>query len=99
MSEHDDDQEQPKTITIPADVEYDDELIHGILYHEQREALRQSTGDTGKDRRARAMVAANIADDRYHAGSTAAKAAVFILIEHGWEAVKWFIDDLEHHEH
>jgi len=98
MAENDDDQVEPLTVTIPVNADHED-LIDNILFHDLRKALGQSTGDAKADRRALAMVAANIADDRYHGGSMGARTAVFVLIEHGWDALKDFIADLEHHEH
>lgn len=53
----------------------------------------------GKDRRDFAMVAANITEDRYSAGSTAARATLIILLQHGLQAAQEFMADLEHHEH
>lgn len=44
------------------------------------------------------MVAANIAEDRYSAGSTAAKVTISILLKHGLKAAQNFAADLEHHE-
>jgi hypothetical protein len=53
----------------------------------------------GKTRRDFAIAAANITEDRYSAGSTAARAALAILLMHGLEAAREFVSDLEHHEH
>ena len=55
--------------------------------------------ETGKERKDFAMVAANIARDRYSAGSTAAAAVLYIAAHHGIEAAINFVRDLEHHEH
>lgn len=51
-----------------------------------------------KDRRGYARVAANIAEDRYGAGSAAARCAVAIFLKHGIVVARNFIADLEHHE-
>ena len=45
------------------------------------------------------MVAANITEDRYSAGSTAARCVLVIIDLYGYEAAKCFMDDLDHHEH
>lgn len=50
------------------------------------------------DRRSFARVAANIAEDRHSAGSTAARCTIAILLRHGLRAANDFADDLEHHE-
>lgn len=58
-----------------------------------REQLR-----CGVVRRDFAKVAANIAEDRYGAGSTAARSALAIHLMHGLEMAEAFAADLEHHE-
>lgn len=75
-------------------------------YAEQAEDLIEDMRDhdiwrsllSGKNRRDFAGVAAMIAADRYAAGSSAARAAVYILITHGIQAARDFAADLEHHE-
>lgn len=46
----------------------------------------------------RGRIAANIAEDRYGAGSTASKCTIAILLRDGVEAAIDFANDLEHHE-
>lgn len=58
-----------------------------------RDMMRKAT-----TRRDFAGVAMNIAEDRYSAGSTAARCAIAILIRHGITAAVDFAKDLEHHE-
>lgn len=52
----------------------------------------------GKARHDFAIVAANIAEDRYRAGSQAARCAIAILLLHGAKAAGDFVDDLAFHE-
>lgn len=71
-----------------------DELLGGMSRHDPiADRLREGT-----TRRDFAMVAANITQDRYSAGSSAARATLIILLRHGLEAAKEFLDDLGHHE-
>lgn len=51
-----------------------------------------------EDRKGFARLAGNIAEDRYSAGSTAARATIYILLHHGYQAAVDFAADLEHHE-
>lgn len=51
-----------------------------------------------KDRLGFAGVAMNIAEDRYSAGSTAARATLIIALRHGIGAAEDFMADLAHHE-
>ena len=72
-----------------------DDLLDGMSRHDPiTDRLRE-----GKTRRDFAMVAANITEDRYSAGSTAARATLIVLLKHGMKAAKDFVADLEHHEH
>jgi hypothetical protein len=72
-----------------ADEIMDDMNSHGFIRQLMAEA---------KDRRGFARVAANIAEDRYGAGSNAARCTIVIMLRHGLEMAKAFVEDLEHHE-
>lgn len=52
----------------------------------------------GSSRAAFAIVAMNIAEDRYSAGTQAAAAVLYIREKHGDELAAKFIADLEHHQ-
>lgn len=80
---------------MPIEVPEDklDDLIDDWSDSFLRDRLRSA-----KDRGGRASVAAAITEDRYGAGSAAARAALFILGTHGWQAALDFVADLEHHE-
>jgi hypothetical protein len=54
--------------------------------------------EEAKDSRGRAGVAAQIARDRYGAGSTAAFCTISIMLQHGVEEAIEFAKNLRHHE-
>lgn len=58
-----------------------------------RQAMRTAT-----TRGERSRIASAITQDRYNAGSTAAKHTIAILLRDGIEAAEHFAADLEHHE-
>ena len=51
-----------------------------------------------KDRLGFARVAAAISQDRYGAGSTAARVAIYVMLVYGYQMAVDFMDDLGHHE-
>lgn len=69
------------------------ELEDGISDSYQLDQLRKAT-----TRRDFAVIAANVVEDRYEAGSTAARLALIIALRHGIKAATDFVDDLAHHE-
>lgn len=70
-----------------------DDLMDDQPDHDLRSRIRDATSRGGF-----ASVAANIAYDRYSAGSTAARAAIYIFAHYGFQAAKDFVADLQHHE-
>jgi hypothetical protein len=70
-----------------------DEAVENVNDSMIRDLMIKAT-----DRRGFARVAANNAEDRYGAGSTAARCAIAILLRHGIKVATDFADDLEHHE-
>lgn len=50
-------------------------------------------------RRDYAYYAMQVAEDRYSAGSDAARATIVILLKHGVQAAIDFMKDIAHHEH
>lgn len=85
-----------ETITVGSDqaLEAADDLLDGLDRFLLQGQFRGST-----TRREFAMVAGNIAQDRYSAGSTAARGTLIILLRHGLQAAKDFMADLAHYEH
>lgn len=85
----------PETLTIGDDhaVEEAEKLVEGI-----NDSMIEDHFGTKKTRHDFAIAAANIARDRYSAGSTSARAALAIFLTHGLLAAKDFVADLEHHE-
>ena len=70
-----------------------DDLEDAIADSYQRDQLRKAT-----TRRDFAVIAMNVVEDRYGAGSTAARLALIIALRHGVEMARDFIADLDHHE-
>lgn len=69
-----------------------EELIDNMNSLDRQEMRKAAT------RHDRARIASNIAQDRYSAGSTAARCTIAILLRDGVEAAIDFANDLEHHE-
>lgn len=69
-----------------------------LMTEDMSDRFLRNAIETGCNRLDFAKVAANITEDRYSAGSTAARAVVYILLTHGHEAAENFVKDLEHHE-
>lgn len=70
-----------------------DALIAGECDSWLRDRIREAKG-----RKDFASISCTVASDRYSAGSTAARIALFVLLNHGPDAALDFIADLEHHE-
>ena len=51
-----------------------------------------------KDSSGFTRVAANIAQDRYSAGSSAARITIYIMLVHGYQMAVDFMNDLDHNE-
>ena len=89
----------PKPLAVtPLGVDETGDFAETLIDDMSDRHLRNMLRDA-RDRRGLAMVAANITEDRYGAGSTAARAVLYVLLTHGHEAAKAFVADLEHHEH
>jgi hypothetical protein len=68
-------------------------ILEDVKDREMRKVLDKAT-----DRKGFAYAAMNIPQDRYSAGSNAARVAIYIMLKCGTEAALNFVKDLEHHE-
>lgn len=70
-----------------------DDMIDGLGDNHLRKLVRD-----GKTRRDFGVIAANIAEDRHGAGSSAALVAIYVLLTYGVQAAEDFVADMWHHE-